>query len=367
MTKILISPSKYIQGKGEMKRIKERVGDLGDSFFIIISESGYKRFGESIMESFDESDNVYFAKFNGECSKVEIDRLSAEFREKGSNVVIGVGGGKIHDTAKVVAYYEKAPVVIVPTIASTDAPTSAVSVLYTEDGEFDEYVLVPKNPDIVLIDVDVIAKAPARLLVAGMGDALATMFESRAAVKANTQTLAGGYATETAIALTKLCYDILLEEGLKAKLAVENKVVTKSVEKIIEANTLLSGLGFESGGFAAAHAVHNGFTVVEETHNMYHGEKVAFGVIVQLVLENAPLEEIEEVLQFCNEVGLPTTLKELNIKEISEEKLMEVAELSCAEGETIYNMPFEVTPQDVYAAILTANTLGENFKSKYKV
>ncbi len=211
--------------------------------------------------------------------------------------------------------------------------------------------------------MDVIANAPARLLVAGMGDALATMFESRAAIKANTKTLAGGYATDAAIALTKLCYETLLKEGgLKAKLAVENKVVTKSVEKIVEANTLLSGLGFESGGLAAAHAIHNGFTVIEETHSMYHGEKVAFGVIVQLVLENAPLEEIEEVIGFCREVGLPTTLSELNIKEVSHDKLMEVAKLSCVEGETTHNMPFEVTPEDVYGAILVADALGKRFK-----
>lgn len=195
-----------------------------------------------------------------------------------------------------------------------------------------------------------------------MGDALATIFEAKASAKANANTLAGGYATEAAIALATLCYNTLLKEGLKAKLAVENKVVTKSVEKVVEANTLLSGLGFESGGLAAAHAIHNGFTAIKETHSMYHGEKVAFGTIAQLVLENAPLEEIKEVIEFCNEVGLPTTLSELNIKEISKDKLMEAAKLSCAEGETIHNMPFEVTPEDVYAAILTADALGRKFK-----
>lgn len=362
MTKALISPGKYIQGRGEIKNIKERVKNLGSSFFVVISESGYKRFGDSVKESFSNSDNIYFAKFNGECSKQEIERLRKEFKEKGSDVVIGIGGGKILDTSKAISYYEKVPVVIVPTVASTDAPTSALSVVYTEEGEFDEYLVLPKNPDLVLVDLDVIVNAPARLLISGMGDALATMFEARAAVKSNAKTLAGGYATDAAVALAKLCYDTLLKEGLKAKLAVENKVVTKSVEKVVEANTLLSGLGFESGGLAAAHAIHNGFTAIKETHSMYHGEKVAFGTIAQLVLENAPLEEIEEVIEFCNEVGLPTTLAELNIKKVSKDKLMEVAKLSCAEGETIHNMPFEVTPEDVYGAILTADALGKKFK-----
>ncbi len=362
MTIAAIFPTKYIQGNGELKRIKNYVGHLGNSFFILISESGYKRFGDVIKKSFGDSVKIDFAKFNGECSKNEINRLRDEFKAKGSDVVIGVGGGKIHDTAKAIGYYEKAPVVIVPTIASTDAPCSALSVIYTDDGVVEEYLVLPKNPDIVLVDTEIVANAPARLLVAGMGDALATYFEARASIKANAKTMAGALASNTALALAKLCYETLINEGLKAKLAVENKVVTKALEKIVEANTLLSGIGFESGGLAAAHAIHNGLTAIEETHSLYHGEKVAFGVLVQLVLENAPMEEIEEVLYFCNEVGLPTTLRELNITEKTREKLMPVAELSCAEGETIYNMPFEVTPEDVYAAILTADSLGESFK-----
>lgn len=362
MAKIIISPGKYVQGNGELKRIKNYVENLGTSFFILISKSGYKRFGETIKKSFGDYGELHFTEFNGECSKNEINRLREEFKKKKCDAVIGVGGGKIHDSSKAISYYEKKPVVIVPTIASTDAPCSALSVLYTDDGAFDEYLLLPKNPDIVLVDTEVIANAPVRLLVSGMGDALATKFETRAAAISGAKTMAGEYPTDAAIALADLCYETLLDEGLKAKLAVERKVSTKSVQKIVEANTFLSGIGFESGGLSAAHAIHNGLTVIDETHDLYHGEKVAFGVLVQLVLENASLEEIEEVLYFSNEIGLPTTLKELNIEDASKEKLMEVAKLSCVEGETIYNMPFEVTPEDVYAAILGADALGEKFK-----
>lgn len=357
MAKILISPSKYIQGIGELKRIKKYVEHLGKNYFILISNSGLKRFGDILKESFGESD-VVFENFNGECSKNEIARIREEFKSKNCDVMIGIGGGKILDTSKAVAFYEKCPVVIAPTIASTDAPCSALSVVYTDNGEFDEYLMLPKNPDVVLVDLEAVANAPARLLVAGMGDALATKFEARAAVKSNSKSMAGGNATLAAEALANLCYDTLIKEGLKAKLAVENNVVTKSVEKIVEANTLLSGLGFESAGLAAAHAIHNGLTVIESAHSLYHGEKVAFGVLVQLVLEDAPIEEIEEVIYFCQEVGLPTTLEELNIEEKDMSKLYEVAKLSCAEGETIHNMPFEVTADDVYAAILTADALG---------
>lgn len=121
---------------------------------------------------------------------------------------------------------------------------------------------------------------------------------------------------------------------------------------------LLSGIGFESSGLAAAHAIHNGFTHLPECHTRYHGEKVAFGTLTQLVLENAPLDEIETVVNFCRSVGLPTTLAGMGITEITKERLGVVAEKACAEGETIHNMPFKVTIDSVVAALLTADKLG---------
>lgn len=132
--------------------------------------------------------------------------------------------------------------------------------------------------------------------------------------------------------LARLCHETLLEDGLKAKAANDSKVVTQALENIIETNILLSGLGFESGGLAAAHAVHNGLTILEETHHYYHGEKVAFGTLVHMVLENAPQEELDTVLGFCKSLGLPTCLKDLGVTDISEARLMPVAERACAEG-----------------------------------
>ncbi|MEI6896802.1 MAG: iron-containing alcohol dehydrogenase, partial [Psychromonas sp.] len=119
------------------------------------------------------------------------------------------------------------------------------------------------------------------------------------------------------------------------------------------------GIGFESSGLAAAHAVHNGLTKLEECHHLYHGEKVAFGTLVHLVLENAPMAEIQEVLAFCKSVGLPTNLHMMGVKELNMDKLREVATASCVEGETIHNMPFKVTAESVLSAILSAHELGK--------
>ena len=130
---------------------------------------------------------------------------------------------------------------------------------------------------------------------------------------------------------------------------MEQKVCTKAVETVIEANTYLSGIGFESGGLAGAHAIHNGLTVLEQCHHMYHGEKVAFGTLAQLVLEDAPMEELEEVVDFCLEVGLPVTLADIGLENPTGEEIMEVARATCAQGESIYNMPMEITVDKVYA------------------
>lgn len=136
----------------------------------------------------------------------------------------------------------------------------------------------------------------------------------------------------------------LISYGLQAKLSAENKVVTEALEKVVEANTLLSGIGFESSGLAAAHSIHNGFTVLEETHHYYHGEKVAFNISTNGYGKSF-LNELTEVIHFCREVGLPVTLAEISISEITEEKIMNVAKVACAAGETIHNEPFAVTPE----------------------
>lgn len=363
MSKAIIAPGKYVQGKGELKKIKDHVKNFGKSFYVIASPNGIKRTQPVIEESFKGEDaRLTFEGFNGECCKSEIDRLRQGVRANNCDAVIGIGGGKIFDTAKAVAYYEKIPVVIIPTIASTDAPCSALSVIYTEEGVFSEYLVLPKNPDVVLVDTEIVSKAPARLLVSGIGDALATYFEARACKRANASNMTGDKITKAAYALAELCYNTLLEDGLKAKIAVEKKVCTPAVENIIEANTYLSGIGFESGGLAAAHAIHNGFTVLEECHHLYHGEKVAFGTLVQLIMENSPEEELEDVIGLCLDLGLPITLEDMGIKEVKEEDIRRVAEASCAEGETIHNMPFKVTPDDVYAAIIGADALGRLYK-----
>jgi glycerol dehydrogenase len=257
------------------------------------------------------------------------------------------------------------PVVNCPTVTSSDAPCSALSVIYTDEGVFQEYRFYRKNPDLVLVDTQVIAQSPARLLVAGMGDAMATWFEAQTCVAGHVRNMRGGASTQSALALAKLCYETLLEDGAEALRAVQTQVVTPALERLVEANTLLSGLGFESSGLAAAHAVHNGLTAAAATHSFFHGEKVAYGLLVQLVLEGQPRSVVATVLDFASQVGLPITLAEIGLNDMPRELLQQVAGRATAKGETIHNEPFEVRPDMVADAIRAADALGRAWKRSH--
>lgn len=359
MARILRSPTKYVQGPGEFATIYQHLVELGSKIFFIATHSGLTRIRPSLEKCLQDTKILYqFSELQNECCEAEIQRLLQLVKSGDYDVVVGAGGGKVLDTAKAVAYFAKLPVAILPTVASTDAPCSALSVLYKENGEFDRYLFLPSSPNLVLVDTDIVAKAPVRLLVAGMGDALATYFEARAVAHSGKNNQVGGKPTIAGFLLAKQCYQTLLEDGVKAKCAVEAGCVTKAVENIIEVNTYLSGVGFESGGLGAAHAIQKGFTFIPELHSLYHGEKVAFGTIAQLILENAPVQEIEKVIDFCKQVGLPTTFEELGLQTVSREQLKRAAQMSCVPGSTIYNMPFEIVPDDVYNALLGADAMG---------
>lgn len=247
---------------------------------------------------------------------------------------------------------------VAPTTASTDAPTSALSVIYSDDGVFEGYKFYTKNPDLVLVDSKVIVNAPVFLLASGMGDAMATFVETRASLKRNSNTMAGGKATLAGQAIAEKAEEVLFDQGIAAYRAAKQGLVTPQVEAIIEANTLLSGLGFENGGLASAHAIHNGFTALEgEIHKLTHGQKVAYGVLTQLVLEGYAESDILRYADFFKEIELPTTLKDLHLENAPYEDLLKIGELATVAGETSHNMNPELTPEQIADAILAVNAI----------
>jgi glycerol dehydrogenase len=216
---------------------------------------------------------------------------------------------------------------------------------------------------LLIVDSKIIAEGPPGSISKGMGDALACKFEAEACKASESDTLAGGLSTSAGMALTELCFEHLMQYGLAAKLATEKGLLTPAVENIIEAIKLLSGVGFESTGLAAAHAMHNGLTTIPEVYkNKDHGEIVAFCTITQTILENRDMDETLELIDWGVEVGLPVTLSDLG--KISESDLKRASEKACDPADTMHCMPFTVTPDMVIDAFLTADIMGNRYREE---
>ena len=358
--KVFVSPQRYIQGNGvldntgrylSLMKIK-RAG-------VMASKRGFRADGGRVVASLEAAEiDVAITTFTGESSIREIDARVAELTEESVDCLVAAGGGKCIDAGKSVAYRLGVPVVIVPTLASNDAPCSALSVIYTPAGVTEAVESYPESPALVIVDTGVIAQAGERYLAAGTGDAMATLYEARVCLdNVEARNMLGARPTLATCAMGEICAHTLYEYGTAASKAVINGDVDEALEKVVEANTLLSGLGFESGGIAAAHSIAQSYTAIPQVHDNYlHGEMVAMGLIAQLVMDSKK-EEAEKAARFFASMGLPVHLGQLSLSKNDTEHLHTVSEIAAA-FPLIHNMPFEVTADVVRRAILEAHELG---------
>ena len=351
-------PGKVLQSNDAIMELPALIEMFGQKAYVLVTPSMATH-----IDKLGVCSGQKVEVFAGPCCWREINRLIDHVGQGDYTVIVGIGGGKVVDTAKAVADKLGLRSIIAPSVAASSAPFSACSVIYSPENIYESVYHEVHSPDVLLIDNSIINNAKPRFMVAGMGDALSVYFESRGCYKNSAPNSLHGRQNFIAMALGRYCFDTLIKYGKQAKLASEAKIITPALERIIEVNVFGSGIAFEGGGLAAAHAIHNGLTIIPAVHDYLHGEIVAFAVLAELHLTDAEPSEMEQVYHFCEEVGLPTTLADLGIGGISDQELFEAAKLA---GEDEY-MPHEgkdITAEKIFAAIKAADMIGIDRKNK---
>jgi glycerol dehydrogenase len=360
--RVFIAPQRYIQGPEVLGEIARYLSLLpAKRVALLISERGDRNEGVALKEGLRCAGIEQVTRiFHGECSIEEITTHVEALASQQVDCVIAVGGGKCIDAGKAVAFRIAVPVVIAPTLASNDAPCSALSILYTPDGVSSGVEFYPSSPALVVVDTSIVARAPERYLVAGIGDAMATWYEARVCMLNEAAvTSVGARPTLASSAIGEACARTLFEHGAAAAAAVAEDTVNVALETIVEANTLLSGLGFESGGLAAAHGVAQSLTSIPKVETHYlHGELVAIGTLAQLMMESRA-DEATRVAEFFASVGLPTHLGQISLDATDRGALDSIAE-GTLDFAFIANMPQPVTAHGVRDAVLEADRLGRS-------
>ena len=345
------APAQYINQEGILKKAGAYVSEWGERVLISGGVRALKAAEKDLTESLDQC-GIYWEKnvFKGEVSQSNMGIIKEKAEAMKADLIIGVGGGKAIDTAKAAAEDLRLPVAAVPTIAATCAAGSAFAVVYTEDGQFERDYFMTQNPRLVMVDPQIIAEAPAKYLKSGILDSLAKWYEGQA--------VASGIAdpsleTVVAMNLAEILYNKMRNQAITAVEQCENSELGPELKEVIDLNiyltTIIQSLGQNTSRGAAAHGIHNGMTAIAESHELLHGLKVGYGIIVQLYLEEKSEDYIADVIDFFNQLGLTPSFKGLGLP-FTEDNLEKTAAKSVNDT-VMLKMPIKVTEEMIIEAM----------------
>lgn len=345
-------PHRYVQGPGALKELAALVPTYGRRPFVLVDVAVLGSLRAQLEALLKPSvDALELAEFSGECSAAQIETMANRADAAKSDIVVAIGGGKAIDTAKGVRILRGGGIIVVPTVASNDAPTSRLAIVYTDDHVLKEVRLMPTNPDAVVVDTSIIARAPRRFFVAGIGDALSKKFEAEQCYNSGGLNFYKARPAGLAVSIAHQCYEVIRRDALASLAAVDRKEPDAAFENIVEATILLSGLGFESGGLSIAHSLTRGFSAISSLNGALHGEQVAFGLLTQLCLEQRSADFLADMVAFYRAIGLPTSLKDMGFSGDIQEGIRIIAQRSIAEAPYLKQFVGAVTEESLVAAL----------------
>lgn len=351
---LVVAPAKVIRGSQILTKVSDAIAHLGNRPLIVGGDRSFKVIKPRLQPVLEQQ-HLQFAQasYAPDCSEASLKTLRKAAKEHKADVIIGVGGGKALDTAKLLAYQLQLPVVTIPTSAATCAAWTALSNVYSDEGAFLYDVALDRCPDLLILDYDLIQTAPSRTLVAGIGDAIAKWYEASVSSGHSEQTL-----IVAAVQQARVLRDILLQKSAAALKEPGSEVWQQVVDATVLLAGVIGGIGGAQCRTVAAHAVHNGLTHICR-HGSIHGEKVAYGILVQLRLEEMiqgnqlAASARQQLLKFYTEIGLPQKLSDLGLGNISLSELQTAAEIALAPNSDIHRLPFKVALEQLMAAMVS--------------
>lgn len=360
-TTLQVAPAVIIKGENCLPKSGNAIASLGKYPLVVGGENTLnliKTYLEPIFTDFNLT--AIYQSYAPDCTETAQTQLQEVVKTDQVDLIIGVGGGKALDTAKLLAHNCNLPVVTIPTSGATCAAWTALSNIYSEQGTFQYDVSLANCPNLLILDYNIIATAPLHTLIAGIGDAIAKWYEASVSSGNSTATL-----TIAAVQQARVLRDILLQ---KSAVALQNPL-GQEWQEVVDATVLLAGVSGGLGGAncrtVAAHAVHNALTHLTQAHHQLHGAKVAYGILVQLRLEEIvqnnklAVTARQQLIKFYREIGLPCTLEDLSLQDITLTQLRHCAEIACQPRSDIHRLPFKINPEQLVTAMVSTTLINE--------
>lgn len=366
---LTIAPACVLRGQNALGRSRDAIARLGKRPLIVGGSNSLataQPYLQPILEDTGAGAGappLQFAEiaYGNDCSEASLEHLRDAASNHQADFIIGVGGGKALDSAKLLAHQCKIPIVTIPTSAATCAAWTALSNIYSEQGAFQYDVTLARCPDLLILDYGLIQTAPQRTLVAGIGDAIAKWYEASVSSGHSEQTM-----IISAVQQARILRDILFQKSAIALKEPGSETWQEVTDAVVLLAGVIGGIGGAQCRTVAAHAVHNGLTHLLASHGTLHGEKVAYGILVQLrleeMLQNNQLAASarQQLLKFYGEIGLPQTLDNLGLGDITLTELQRATEIACNPNSDIHRLPFKVVPEQLMAAMVsTTAPVGE--------
>ncbi len=350
---LMVAPAQVVRGQQALGDSIDRIVNLGQRPLVVGGATSLNL--SQLQVLFDHPQlTIEQATYLPDCCEHSLDRLMTSVAAHRADLIIGVGGGKCLDTAKLLADRSRLPVVTIPTSGATCAAWTALANIYSETGAFLHDVSLPHCPDLLILDYGIVATAPPRTLVAGIGDAIAKWYEASVSSGNSDRTL-----LIAAVQQARVLRDILFQKSSAALSTPGGSEWQEVVDATVLLAGVIGGLGGAQCRTVAAHAVHNGLTHLPGSHQALHGEKVAYGILVQLRLQEILQGDLlaatarAQLLDFYTAIGLPKTLADLGLSEITLAQLHHAATLACQPDSDLHRLPFPVVPDQLVAAMVS--------------